>query len=207
MAEALLDHLLSLREHAAQRTIAQALAIHSLEDVCLSMCAPVLEQVGQLWEAGKISVAGEHFCAAVIRAQLDSLFRSAADWETGPCALVGCAPGELHEIGALMLAVFLRRLGLHVVYLGQSVEAESLASMAVEIEAACVVLSVTRAEHVAALAALGQRLQADTGRRTALYVGGRALQRQPRLAESLPGEYLALGAYDAAHAIHNKYMR
>ena len=49
-----------------------------------------------------------------VRAQLEGLFRCAPAVDGGPYLLVGCAPGNLHELGPLMLALFLRRLGVRV---------------------------------------------------------------------------------------------
>jgi hypothetical protein len=64
------------------------------------------------------------FSAAIVRAQLGSLFRCVGGAIGGPLALVGRAPGEEQEIGPLMLALFLRRGGLRTAYVGQRVEPE-----------------------------------------------------------------------------------
>lgn len=66
------------------------------------------------------------FSAAIVRAQLGSLFRCAGGANGALLALVGRAPEEEHEIGSLMLALFLRRAGLRTAYVGQSVELKGL---------------------------------------------------------------------------------
>ena len=206
LADTLLGQLRDVREQAAQHTIAQALAVHSVEDVCLGLLTPVLEEVGDLWDMGQVSIACEHFCSAVIRAQLEALFRSAAVLEHGPCLLVGCVPGELHEVGALMMALFLRRLGLHVIYLGQSVEAESVVRMAAATEAVGVVLSAALADHIEALAAVGRRLVEEGRPHTVLYFGGRAFAQRPALAEHIAGRFLSMGAFDAAREVQRRCL-
>src|SRR5690606_39391191 len=40
--------------------------------------------------------------------------------------VAGCAPGDLHEMGVLILAMILRRRGWEVVYLGQAVGTDRL---------------------------------------------------------------------------------
>src|SRR5262249_54361265 len=144
----LLRYLVAFDEVAANRTIGHALAVHRVEDVCLSLFTPTLYSMGDMWASGELSSAVEHFASNIIRAQLESLMRSAAADDGGPLLLVGCAPGELHELGALTLALFLRRSGLHVVYLGQNVEADGLIAAVAAARPAAVLLSASQPEHI-----------------------------------------------------------
>ncbi|MBF6589503.1 MAG: cobalamin-dependent protein [Ktedonobacterales bacterium] len=201
LSRALLAQVTHLEEQAAARTISQALAISSVEEVCLSLLTPVLVTIGRLWAVGEVGVAVEHFATMVIRAQLEGLFRSALGAESGPYVLVGCAPGEQHEVGALMLALFLRRLGLRVLYLGQNVEVESLSAMVAATEAACVLLSAALRPHAEALVGVSQRLSAY---RTLLFVGGQAFERDPELARQLPGILIGVSAQEAARDIKRR---
>jgi methanogenic corrinoid protein MtbC1 len=149
-------------------------------------------------------VTVEHFATGVIRAQLEALFRSAASGEGGPLVLVGCAPGELHEIGPLMLALFLRRAGVHVAFLGQNVEPAHLMATVEHLHAACVVLSACMAAKVAPIRDFGTRLSA-TGARTPLFCfGGRAFDEAPELAQDVPGLFLGGDARAAADEIKRR---
>src|SRR5262249_16131333 len=90
LGAALLQEAAELDEVAAMRTMAQALAVYTVEEVCLHLFQPALVEIGRRWAAGTLSATVEHFASALIRAQLDSLFRQAARPETGPLVLVGC---------------------------------------------------------------------------------------------------------------------
>jgi methanogenic corrinoid protein MtbC1 len=204
LGDTLLRQLVGVQEQAAQRTIAQALAAYPLEDVCLSLFTPVLEALGNLWERRAIGVATEHFASSVILAQLEALFRSACGAERGCCVLVGCAPGELHEVGSLMLALFLRRLGIRVVYLGQSVETESVVALASALCAVGVVLSAALPDHAEAMVTIGERLLALEPPGPIFLYGGRAFATHPELAEQIPGQLLAMSPYDAALEIQRR---
>jgi methanogenic corrinoid protein MtbC1 len=193
----LLTQLTALDESGANRTIAQALSIYSIEDVCLNLFTPALYEIGRLWSRGEVSAAVEHFASMVIRAQLVALFRTAAGAEHGALALVGCAPGELHEIGALIIALMLRRAGARVAYLGQTVEAEGLLATVTAVKPACVVLSAALPEHARALADVGRRLREVGYASPAFCFGGRAFAANPALAETIPGEYLSCDARTA----------
>lgn len=204
----LLRQCISLDESSANQTIAQAFAIYSIEDVCLSLFAPTLARLGQLWRAGQLTVTTEHFASSLIRERLASLFRSAPMTDDAPLALVGCAPGELHELGPLMLALFLRRAGLRVVYLGQSVELESLVAT---IEAAgsasapvSVLLSAALRPQAETLIEVGRRLAALRPRQPLFFFGGQAFTREPDLVKRVQGAYLEMEAPNAAQEIKRR---
>ena len=204
MHTALLHQFMNLDEYSASRTTAQALAVYSVEEVCLSLFVPVLAEVGRMWAAGEVGVTVEHFASALVRAQLDSLFRSAATGETGPLAIVGCAPGETHELGALMLALFLRRAGLHVVYLGQNVEVDGLMDTIITARPACVLLSASLRPHAEALVEVGERLTTLETPTPTFYYGGFAFYTAPDLAKRIRGTFLGMDASAAAHEIKRR---
>jgi methanogenic corrinoid protein MtbC1 len=200
----LLDQFINLDEASASRTIAQAFAIYSIEDICLSLFAPALARLGKMWGDGDANVTMEHFASALIRERLESLFRSAFTGDGGPLALVGCAPGELHELGALTLALFLRRAGLRVIYLGQSIELESLITTIETVRPACLLLSAALHPQAETLIEVGRRLAALGQRQPVFYFGGQAFSAEPDLVERIQGAYLELDAPAAAQAIKRR---
>lgn len=193
-----------LNEVAATRIIAQALSVYPPEDVCLGLCQPVLAEIGTLWAEGKVSVTVEHFASALVRAQLESLFRSAVSADGGPLVLVGCAPGELHELGALMLALFLRRGGVRVVYLGQSVEVNALVATAAQARPLAVLLSAALANNVEGLREVGEQFQRLGDQSPLFYFGGQAFLAAPELAQQIPGQHLGMNALDAVQEIRRR---
>lgn len=204
LSTTLIQQFAALDEPSASRTISQALAIYSVEDVCLSLFTPTLVEIGQRWASGELGVTVEHFASAVIRAQLDSLFRSAAGAESGPLVLVGCAPGEMHELGSLMLALFLRRMGVRVAYLGQNVEIASLLTTIRALKPACLVLSAATRPHIDALAEVGRVLEREVGPRTLFFFGGQAFAGESELTQSIPGRYLPGDAHQATDELKKK---
>ena len=206
LSATLLQQLVSLDESAANRTIAQAFAIYGVDDVCMSLIAPTLAHIGDLWSAGEVTVTTEHFASAVLRGRLESLFHSAPMNDDAPLILVGCAPGELHEVGALMLALFLRRAGMRVIYLGQSVDLEHLITTVETVRPAGVALSASMHPQAETLIELGQRLAAMRQWRPAYFVGGRAFSVEPDLVKRVQGAYLEVDAPSAAHQIKHRLI-
>jgi DNA-binding transcriptional MerR regulator/methylmalonyl-CoA mutase cobalamin-binding subunit len=207
MQRDLLRQLTLLDETGARGTIALALAAHAVEDVCLDLLTPVLYTLGRQWREEGLSCVVEHFATTLIRAQLESLWRGTRDATEGALILVGCAPGELHEIGPLMVALLLRRAGMRVAFLGQSVEEASLVETARALRPAAVVLSVALPGHAATLVSLGERLAALPRPRPLFIFGGQAFADDPDLAARLPGVYLSGDLRDLAASLQARLAR
>ena len=200
----LLAHCALLDETGAASVIARAFAAYSMEEVCERVLAPTLTRLGQMWRDGDIPSAVEHFASALIRAKLEGLFHCSPTNEDAPLALVGCAPGELHELGALMLALYLRRAGLHVVYLGQSIEPESLLATIQSSHPRCLLLSAALRPQAEALGEITRRLEAMGPCAPAFYVGGQAFIDDPDLAPQIRGDCLGMDAPSAALEIKRR---
>jgi methanogenic corrinoid protein MtbC1 len=196
----LLDALRAVDEIRAGEVMTEALSMYSVEDVCVKIIQPVLVSVGELWLTGEVSVAVEHFASSFMRARLENLFNQSPHNNFGPFALVACAPGELHELGAMFLAIFLRRSGFRAVYLGQNVPLDSLLGMVRALHPDVVCVSATRAETAAALYNLRESLdemQEREGYAPLLSYGGRVFNRFPHITDRLGGLYLGEDASKA----------
>ena len=198
LSATLLRQFANLDEAGALGAMTQAFAIYSVEDVCISLFTPTLVRLGELWSEGVVSVTVEHFATALIRGRMESLYRSAPQTTTGPLVLVGSAPGELHDLGSLMLALFLRRAALRVVYLGQSVEVTSLVASVERFRPAGLALSASLPAQAEALIDVGHRLATLADLPTQYFVGGQAFASEPGLVRRTRGSYLGLNAHEAA---------
>ncbi|MDQ6695289.1 MAG: MerR family transcriptional regulator [Chloroflexota bacterium] len=202
--EQLFTALRAIDEVKAADLVSEALSLYSVEDVCISVFQPMLVRVGQAWMDGEISVAIEHFASSFVRARLENLFHSSSHNLRGAFVLLGCAPDELHEIGAMFLALFLRRAGYKVVYLGQNVPIDSLMGMIHALRPDVVCVSATRAETAASLYNLRDRLdvlKAEQGYAPLLAYGGRVFNRFPHISERLGGLYLGEDAVAAVRML------
>jgi DNA-binding transcriptional MerR regulator/methylmalonyl-CoA mutase cobalamin-binding subunit len=206
--EELISAFRSVDEPRAAGLLTEALSLYSLEQVCLEILQPVLVEVGEEWERGEISVAVEHFASLFVRTRLSNMLQSSRYNDFGPLVLVGCAPEELHEIGPLFLAVFLRRAGFRVVYLGQNVPLESLQGMIEEMRPDVVCLSAASEESVAQLSGLPDSLDDLRTRQQhapLLALGGSAFNKSPRAAERLGGLYLGEDAESVVRALTERF--
>ena len=184
-----------LDEPAAQAVFDRLLSDFTVETVLRDVVMPYLQELGERWERGSVTVAQEHFASNLLRGRLASLARGWGHGH-GPRAVLACPPGERHDLALLVFGIALNRNGWRVGYLGADTPLEELINTAVDTSADLVVLAaatpegfagltedLTRLASVVPLAVAGAGA-AQTG---ALPVGTRLLTADPVTeAERLP---------------------
>lgn len=191
----LVDAAGSMDGLAIGQVIDEGLMVASIEEVALNLLQPALYRVGDRWAEGSLSVTCEHVASNVVRAHLARLLHLSPAPIRAERIVVGSAPGELHDIGALVLALFLRRRGFDVVYAGASVESDSLRVDLEPLAPAAVCLSAATADTAAGVAPLFADLaQSFEG---VLAFGGRAFNLDEQLIGDIPGHFLGADAGSA----------
>ena len=188
--ERLLDAFTKLDEDTASSLMASMLAIYPIEQVCTELVTPTLWEIGRLWEQGLITVSIEHFASAFFHGLLTNLLLVTPTNKTNPLVIACCAPGEVHELAPLMISLLLRRAGLHVAYLGQSIETEGLLQTVRQLSPALICVSVTRISFLEAVVELGQKLQELPPPRPAFIYGGQVFEQHADLIARVRGVYV-----------------
>lgn len=188
--ERLLDAFKALDEATASTLMASMLAVYPVEQVCTELIVPALWQIGRLWEEGKITVSIEHFASMFFRGLLTNLLHITPTPNSGPLVIVGCAPGEPHEIAPLMLALFLRRVRMRVIFLGQSVETAGLLHTIQQLSPVMVCISLTLPIYLSALIDLARQIQALPTAHPIFAFGGQVFSHYNHLVAQVPGVYL-----------------
>jgi MerR family transcriptional regulator, light-induced transcriptional regulator len=184
----LVEAFLALDEDRAERVLSEAHALHPVETVVPDVVAGAMVDIGELWHEGRIDVTSEHFSSSFVQGWLRHLMSLAGSHMHGTVVIVACAPGDHHELGALMLAVLLRRAGYAVYYVGADTPVEDLAAMAHQVGAGAVMISASAEWTLNALQQHADLLKTMAPR---MVYGGAAFDRDPAWAESLGGIYLA----------------
>lgn len=187
LADELRGALVALDAERAEAVYSEALALYPVHLVMLEVVRPALVRVGDMWHAGEVNVATEHFASSFLQGRVRSLFRLMTGAGRGHRVVVACAPGERHEIGSLILSVMLKRAGFQVAYLGADTPIADLADMVRREGFEAVLLSATSEEAHAALRAARSQLREMPA---LLVLGGAALERNPELAAESGGVFL-----------------
>ncbi len=88
----------------AARYARQAFERHGVRFLYEEVVQRALEEVGELWQANRISIADEHLATATAQTAVSALYGLFPWPPSGPRALIACAQGERHEFGARMVA-------------------------------------------------------------------------------------------------------
>jgi DNA-binding transcriptional MerR regulator/methylmalonyl-CoA mutase cobalamin-binding subunit len=169
-----LESVRAMDAGALENALKQAAVTHGQHGLLQAVIAPLATQVGDLWLNGEITAAHEHFASAVIRGFLMRNARSYAAGTAMPTIVVTTPPGQLHEIGAVMVAAAAADVGWRVIYLGPSLPAAEIAGAALQNEARAVALSIVFPADDPHLADELTRLRQLLPASTKIIVGGRA---------------------------------
>lgn len=91
------------------------------------LVAPLMTAVGEQWQRGTLRIHHEHLATSLVRSLLESLRDGQPLACFGPELVVATLPGELHELGALMVAVAASADGWRVTFLGPDLPVEEIA--------------------------------------------------------------------------------
>lgn len=185
----------------AEQILGEAFALYPLEEVFLKLVQPVMIEVGEQWHAGKLTVTAEHFATQFVRRKLSGLFNTYNITDGRGLVLVGCAPSEQHDLGALMLSVFLVRHGWQVIYLGPEVPMKDLLDTVRQIQPDMVCMSASTTETATQLLEVGRALLSMAPPAPHFAYGGRAFNLNPVLTQKMPGVNLGKNAQEAVDTV------
>jgi DNA-binding transcriptional MerR regulator len=181
-------------EAEANRIFDEAVAGLSTEGLVATVVLPVMAAIGERWEGGEVSVAGEHFASNVIRGRLLGLARN---WSSGGgrAAVLACPPGELHDLGLICFGLLLRERGWRIAYLGPDTPIEMVGEAARAFGAEAAVIAAVEAEPLREAGAEIARL----ARSVSVHLGGAGADRA--LAEAAGAGLLGADLASAAAAV------
>ncbi|MBL8096351.1 MAG: cobalamin-dependent protein [Anaerolineales bacterium] len=188
-ATRLYEVLLRHDEQSANLIINDVIGQYDIVAVCNDVITPCLHKIGDAWSAGRIRIATEHFASSYLRGRLMTYYQQMPHGRLHSRIIIGCAPGELHEIPALILSIFLRREGYRVEYLGQDVNVDDLLDYTRIERPAMVILTANSLQSAHELQRVHVGLNAMRPK-PKFGFGGRACIISPSLRESVPGVYL-----------------
>ncbi|UCF68099.1 MAG: cobalamin-dependent protein [Acidobacteriota bacterium] len=136
--------------------------------------SPLLEEIGDRWRRGFLKIAHEHLLSALVRSMLtpDPLTGTASP--DAPGIVITTPAGQVHELGALMVAVAASADGWRVIYLGPNMPADEIAHSVRESGARAIGLSLIYPSDDPRLPEELRRIRRHLPEDVAMLVGGRA---------------------------------
>ncbi len=127
---------------ALSRLLDQAAVDMGSPAVLQKFIAPLAERVGELWRNGDLTIAHEHFATGRITEFLSAFARPYAENIAAPHIVLATPPGQLHELGAIIVGAAARSHGWRTTYLGAALPVEELAGALRNLEPRAVGLSI-----------------------------------------------------------------
>jgi methanogenic corrinoid protein MtbC1 len=186
------------RNQAGRLILDKAEGGMSVRDIYLHVFQPTQYEIGRLWQINKISVAREHFCTAATQMIMSQLYPFIfSTQKTGRRLITACVGGELHEMGARMLADFFEMEGWDTYYLGANTPSDAIIRELLDQEAHILGISVTMTFHTRVAAELIRQVRSSVAGETPILVGGYPLNVSSTLWKSLGADGSARDAGDA----------
>jgi methanogenic corrinoid protein MtbC1 len=160
-----LQAILGGHRQAAVQVAEEALwAGHAVQDVYVEVFQDALHEVGRLWEANRITVAEEHMATAITQYVLARMYPrlGSSAVSRGRMVLTG-VEGELHQVGANMVADVLEADGWDVRFLGSNLPAAGIVQAVEEHRAQVLAVSCTLFLNVARVRALLEAVRDKLG--------------------------------------------
>jgi MerR family transcriptional regulator, light-induced transcriptional regulator len=189
---------LNFNEISAEEVLNQAFALYPVEFVCTEVLQRGLGEVGLLWYENRASVQQEHFVSALALRRLDALLQAAEPPTRPETIIVGCPANEWHTFTPLLLALFIRRRGYNVIYLGANVPPAHFVETIEAVSASLVVLAAQQLNTAATLQYTADMIAQRGG---VVAFGGRIFAVHPDLVNCIAGHYLGSRLDGAIHLV------
>lgn len=177
LANQLLTSLIHFNDAAATETMRRAFSLYPIDHVLIDIVQPTMVELGDAWHRGELPIGVEHFATQFCMQNLMGMLNASISPYREGAILAACAPGEMHQIGLLMLVVMLRWRGWDVKYLGPDLSLQRLEETLLPLHPALLLFTATRPESAQALLGLPDILNKLPAPQPMVVLGGQAFEK------------------------------
>jgi methanogenic corrinoid protein MtbC1 len=171
----------------------------SIKDLYLNVFQITQKETGRLWQISKISVAHEHFITAatqLIMAQLYPYMFTSTNKENR--IIVTCINGELHEIGARMVADIFEMEGWNSYYFGANTPLNSVLESINTYKPQILAVSTTMTFNLSSVSTMIEKVKSETEvKNLKILVGGYPFLIADKLWQNIGADGFAPDAISA----------
>jgi methanogenic corrinoid protein MtbC1 len=203
-------HLLlaGYRAGASRLVVEAAERGEPVRELYLQVFQPALWEIGRLWQMNKIYVAQEHFCSAATQMAMAQLLpRALPARRCGQSAMVVCVHGELHDLGARMVADFFDMAGWESYFCGADTPHADIVQTLAKRATGVLAISATMGHHLHTVQELIEQVRADRRCfRVRILVGGHPFRVDPALWRAVGADGTAADA-EGAVALARQWLK
>ncbi len=172
-----------LDAHGLEQELYNALKDLSQPKFIDDLLTPLLQNIGNMWKKGEIRIVNEHVSTAIIRKILNSLIDNNSMPKNAPSIIIATPKGQLHELGALMIAVIASADGWNVTYMGPDLPGEEIAAAIDKLQPKLVALSIVYPNDDFTLDREMTKLKKLLNNGTKIIAGGRSVMSYAKTLE------------------------
>ena len=171
---------------------------YAIPGIYMDVFQEALYEIGRLWETNQITVADEHMGTAITQYVMSNLYQylEMADEQLGRVVVTG-VQGELHQVGANMVADVLEADGWDVQFLGTNVPVEGVIQSIRKHGADLFGISSTMLFNIPRVIALVEAARNEFGDSIRILLGGGAFKALKKIPLELEGCTVALNLREA----------
>lgn len=173
----ILDALKADNVEGAIRALEQVYALSESAIAFADSALDLMVEVGDHWHRGEITVAAEHALTARLKHMLLGLFylnepESSLQQSESPLAVCATLPHELHELGLLRVALYLKSWGIRVTYLGANTPIADIEEYCTRRKPTLVVVSCASSLNISSMIHSMQKLAVLVAPHSPVVIGG-----------------------------------
>jgi len=175
----------TMDQHRFDQLLQEGLVKQSLPAYLETVIGPLLREIGESTRLGKLRIAHEHMATAHLRTFIGALRFRETYTGNEPKIVITTPTGQLHELGALMIAALVSVDGWLPVYLGPNTPADEIAACALQSGARVVSLSLTYPADDPRIPTELTRLRTQLDGKIPVFIGGSAAAHHQPLIDRL----------------------
>ena len=183
--DAMLFAVQTMDQHRFDQLLQEGLVKQSLPAYLETVIGPLLREIGESTRLGKLRIAHEHMATAHLRTFIGALRFRETYTGNEPKIVITTPTGQLHELGALMIAALVSVDGWLPVYLGPNTPADEIIACALQSGARVVSLSLTYPADDPRIPTELTRLRTQLDGRIPVLIGGSAAAHHQPLIDRL----------------------
>ena len=178
---------------------------YPIPHIYMDIFQEALYEIGRLWESNRITVADEHMGTAITQFVMSNLYQhlQISDQQMGKAVITG-VQGELHQVGANMVADLMEADGWDVMFLGTNVPPEGALESVRQHGADLFGISTTMLFNIPKVIHLVEAVRSEFGHSIQIMVGGAAFKGLEKLPVGLEGCMVAMDLNQALELVRRK---
>ena len=139
-----------------------------------NLISPLMDVVGEKWRIGEMNPSNEHFASEIVKNYLKNIVLSSSVVPSAPVLVVTTPKGQIHDVGATIVATAAVTEGWKVIYLGANLDYSEITSTIEKNNADALALSIVHPNDDIYLADELINLRKNLGDNFMIIIGGRA---------------------------------